>query len=215
MAEPFLGQMLQVGFNYAPRGWALSQGQLLSIAQNSALFALLGTTFGGNGTQTFGLPDTRGRLMVGIGTGPGLSPIDWGQMSGVQTTALQTTNMPQHTHAATFQGTQGMTTASGVLQARNVTGGANNQTPQPTANAMLGTVTDTGGGGNTVAIYAPTSATGNPINLTGLTVNGGPFTPQGSVNVGPAGNGLPFSVLNPYVGLYTIIALQGIFPSRN
>ena len=77
--EPFLGQIQAFGYNFAPRGWATCEGQLLSIAQNTALFSLLGTQFGGNGQTTFGLPDLQGRTMVGAGQGAGLSPVDIGQ----------------------------------------------------------------------------------------------------------------------------------------
>ena len=71
MAEPFLGEIRAFGFNFAPRGWAMCNGQILSIAQNTALFSLLGTTYGGNGQTTFGLPDLRGRVPIHLGQGPG------------------------------------------------------------------------------------------------------------------------------------------------
>ena len=73
MAEPFLGSIVLFGGNFAPQGWAFCQGQILPITQNTALFSLLGTTYGGNGTTTFALPDLRGRAPIGFGTGPGLS----------------------------------------------------------------------------------------------------------------------------------------------
>lgn len=95
---PFLGQIQPVGFNFNPRGWALCTGALLPIAQNTALFSLLGTTFGGDGRTTFGLPDLRGRSMIGTGTGPGLSPISWGQRSGNEWTYLTVSNLPSHNH---------------------------------------------------------------------------------------------------------------------
>lgn len=98
MAEPFLGQLLCVGFNYAPLGWALCQGQLMSIAENSALFALLGTTYGGDGMTTFGLPDLRGRIPVGFGQGPGLSNYTQGERAGVETVTLTISQMPLHNH---------------------------------------------------------------------------------------------------------------------
>ncbi len=98
MSEPFLGEIRMVGFNYAPSGWAFCQGQLMPIAQNSALFALLGVTYGGDGVSTFGLPDFRGRSPVGMGTGLGLSPITQGELSGTENTTLLQTQMPMHTH---------------------------------------------------------------------------------------------------------------------
>jgi len=97
-SEPFVGEIFMGGYNFPPRGYAFCQGQLLSIAQNTALFALLGTNFGGNGQTNFGLPDFRGRVPVGVGQGPGLSEIFLGEMSGEAVHTLITTEIPQHTH---------------------------------------------------------------------------------------------------------------------
>src|SRR5262247_1539362 len=99
MSEPFLGQIQPFGFNFAPTGWATCDGQILSIAQNTALFSLLGTTFGGNGQTTFGLPDLRGRVPIGQGQGPGLANYTLGQTGGQETVTLITSQMPQHTHS--------------------------------------------------------------------------------------------------------------------
>lgn len=99
--DQFLGQIQAFGFNFAPRGWAMCQGQILSIAENQALFSLLGTMYGGNGTTTFGLPDLRGRSMVGYGQGPGLSNIQLGQNGGAESETLSTTNLPAHNHLVT------------------------------------------------------------------------------------------------------------------
>jgi microcystin-dependent protein len=96
--DPILGMIQIFGFNFAPRGWAMCDGSLLSIAQNTALFSLLGTTYGGNGQTTFGLPDLRGRVPVGVGQGPGLSPNNLGQVSGTENITLISTQMPQHNH---------------------------------------------------------------------------------------------------------------------
>jgi len=97
--DPFVGQIQPFGFNFPPQGWATCSGQLLAISQNTALFSLLGTTFGGDGRTTFGLPDLRGRSIVGIGNGPGLDSISWGQKSGSYLTTLTTNNMPSHNHS--------------------------------------------------------------------------------------------------------------------
>lgn len=96
--DPFIGQIQPFGFNFPPQSWAFCDGQILSIAQNTALFSLLGTTYGGNGVQTFALPDLRGRSMVHPGTGPGLSNIQWGQVSGTESTSILISNMPAHGH---------------------------------------------------------------------------------------------------------------------
>ncbi|MBT8188695.1 MAG: phage tail protein [Croceitalea sp.] len=97
--NPFLGQIQPFGFNFAPRGWATCEGQLLPISQNTALFSLLGTTFGGDGRTTFGLPDLRGRSIVGVGNGPGLSDIRWGERSGLTQINLNATQLPSHFHS--------------------------------------------------------------------------------------------------------------------
>ena len=84
MSDPFVGQLLLAGFNFAPRGWALAQGQVLPISSNTALFSLLGTYYGGNGTSNFALPNMQGRVAVGYGQGRGLSNYDIGQAGGEQ-----------------------------------------------------------------------------------------------------------------------------------
>src|SRR5215212_11299169 len=99
MSEPFLGQIMMFAGNFAPRGWAFCSGQILPIAQNTALFSILGTTFGGNGQTTFALPDLRGRAPVGPGQGPGLSNIDLGQPSGTENVTLISSQMPIHNHS--------------------------------------------------------------------------------------------------------------------
>ena len=101
--EPFIGQIMTVGFNFAPRGWAFCDGQIVSIAQHTALFSLLGTTFGGDGRMTFALPDLRGRSIVHMGSGPGLGPISWGQQGGNEQTSLSVPQLPAHNHIATMR----------------------------------------------------------------------------------------------------------------
>ena len=96
--EEFLGTIKAFGFNFNPRGWAKCEGQLISIASNSALFSLLGTTYGGNGTTTFALPDLRGRMPIGQGQGPGLSNYVMGQLGGTENTTLIGNNLPSHSH---------------------------------------------------------------------------------------------------------------------
>ena len=105
--EPYIGQVCLFGFNYAPRGWAFRNGQLLSIGQNSALFSLLGTTFGGDGISTFALPDLRGRVAINQGDQPGLSKYAMGQTGGSETVTLNVTQMPQHVHAGQLHASNG------------------------------------------------------------------------------------------------------------
>jgi microcystin-dependent protein len=99
--DPFVGEIRAVGFNFAPKGWALCQGQLMAISQNTALFSLLGTNYGGDGRSTFGLPDLRGRLVVSPGQGPGLSNYALGQLSGAETVGLGSGQLPVHVHGLT------------------------------------------------------------------------------------------------------------------
>ncbi|MEM6769767.1 MAG: tail fiber protein [Bacteroidota bacterium] len=99
--EPFIGQIQLFGFNFAPRGWAKCEGQLLPIAQNSALFSLLGTTYGGDGRTTFALPDLRGRVAVGMGRGNGLSNVNIGEKLGSETNRLTAGQLPAHQHGLT------------------------------------------------------------------------------------------------------------------
>lgn len=99
--EPFIGQIQMFGFNFAPRGWAQCNGQLLSIAQNTALFSLLGTIYGGDGRTTFGLPDLRGRVPMHYENGPGLSPRRIGEKAGTENVTLTENQLPSHNHTAT------------------------------------------------------------------------------------------------------------------
>jgi microcystin-dependent protein len=98
VADPFLGQVLTVGFNFAPRGWALCNGQLLPINQNTALFSLLGTQYGGNGTTNFALPNLQGRVPIHFGQGNGLSPYAIGEETGEETHTLNSSEIAAHTH---------------------------------------------------------------------------------------------------------------------
>jgi len=96
--DPFIAQIIMFGGNFAPRGWALCDGQLLAISQNTALFSLLGTTYGGDGRTTFGLPDLRGRVPIHPGNGPGLSSYRLGQKGGAEINTLTSANLPSHNH---------------------------------------------------------------------------------------------------------------------
>ncbi len=98
--QPFLGEIMMVGFTFCPTGWADCNGQLLQISQYSALFALLGTTYGGDGRVTFGLPDLRGRVPIHTGTGPGLSPRTQGSRGGQEENYIAVSQLPAHTHSA-------------------------------------------------------------------------------------------------------------------
>lgn len=100
MSEPFIGEIRMFGGNFAPVGWAFCHGQLLSIAENEALFFLIGTTYGGDGQSTFAVPDLRGRIPIHHGTGPGLSTHVIGEMAGAENSYLTVNQLPAHQHAA-------------------------------------------------------------------------------------------------------------------
>ena len=102
--QPFLGELMYGGFNFAPQGWTPCNGQILLISQYSALFSLLGTNYGGNGTSNFALPDMQGRVPVGQGQGPGLSPYYVGQIGGSPNETVLISNMPSHTHSVSISG---------------------------------------------------------------------------------------------------------------
>ena len=189
MSEPFVGEIILVGFNFAPAGWALCNGQLLAIAENDTLFALIGTTYGGDGQTTFGLPDLRGRVPLGMGQGPGLSPYVIGQMAGVEGAGLTAGQMPLHTHA--------IDTSAFTPRMRCRSGAGNRPTP----------------GGNVFA--SSTGATlpygsGSP----NANMNSGAIAFSGAVNVANAGGSLPHENLQPYLALNFCISLFGIFPSQ-
>ena len=106
-ADPFLGQLILVPYNFCPRGWVAANGQIMAIAQNTALFSLLGTTYGGNGSTTFALPDLRGRQAISAGQGPGLSSVVLGEVAGTENVTLLATQMPIHNHATSLWGSLG------------------------------------------------------------------------------------------------------------
>jgi microcystin-dependent protein len=190
--EAFLSTILIWPPNFAPNGWALCAGQLLSISQNTALFSLLGTTYGGDGIRTFGLPNLQSRIPIGAGQGPGLSLYNIGDTGGVESVTLAINTIPQHTHTATQSLSVGLPAVT--------TSGTTNQ-PSPS-----------------VVPAAPTDASRNPVNIySNATPNQklGQPSISGTISIGLTGNGVPHENRQPYLGVNYIIALQGIFPSRN
>ena len=110
MSDPYLGELRLFPYTFAPRSWAFCQGQILSIAQNTALFSLLGTTYGGNGQTTFALPDLRGRFPMSSGQGPGLPNYTLGQVAGQPSVTLSPNEMPAHAHATGVNAASAATT---------------------------------------------------------------------------------------------------------
>lgn len=133
MSSPFVAEIRVFPFNFAPRGWAMCNGQLMAISQNTALFSLLGTTYGGDGKSTFALPNFQGNVPMHHGQGPGLTPRDLGEMSGVEFVTLLETEMPQHTHNLSAANTQATTpNPSGAVLARGNYDDGTNLGPAPT-----------------------------------------------------------------------------------
>jgi microcystin-dependent protein len=146
VSDPFLGEIRMFGFNFAPEGWALCNGQTLSIIQNQALFSLLGTTYGGNGTSTFALPNLQSRVPIHQGQGEGLSGYNGGEAGGAETVTLAASQMPTHTHSVhAILGPATSEKPDGRWLAR---AGADVYADSPDAHAVLnaGTLGDAGSG---------------------------------------------------------------------
>lgn len=204
--EPFLGEIKMVGFNFAPQGYAFCNGAIVSIAQNTALFSLLGTTFGGDGQSTFGLPDFRGRRAVGMGAGPGLAPVNQGEMAGTPSATVTLAQLPMHNHTASYANPQ--VALSGTLSIpATTTQGSGSETPAN--NLILGPSNDPTAGAE-VKVYS--SATANTslatISLAATGAMPGP-------TLGNTGGTAPVSLVNPRLGTSFIIAMEGVFPSHS
>jgi len=163
-----------VPFNFAPKGWALCNGQLLAISQNTALFSLLGTTYGGNGTTTFALPDFRSRVPIHAGQGPGLSNYTLGEQTGTESVTLTVPQLPAHNH-----------TVNGVAS------GGNQASPA---------------GG-----FPAVESTGTSLDY----ANSGPGASMNPAMISNTGSNQPHSNIQPVLCVNFVIALVGIFPSRN
>jgi microcystin-dependent protein len=177
MANPYVAEIKMFGGNFAPHNYALCNGQIIAISQNTALFSLLGTTYGGNGQTTFALPNMQGRAPVHQGNGAGIDPVSLGEMAGETNVTLTTGNLPAHTHpisgAVIASSNPGETPASNTL----FTNSAPNQ------------------------LYAAALGTG-ALNLAPQTVT-------------MAGGSQPHNNIQPYLAVTFIIAMFGVFPSRN
>lgn len=183
-ANPFVAEVCMVAFNFAPQGYATCDGQLMPLSLNIALFSLLGTNYGGDGKATFGLPNFQGSAPMAPGQGPGLSLHDLGEVGGTQTVTLLSSEMPVHTHGFTPKIKTGI--APNTINAVN----------------SLPAVPDGA----------------SPPNLYSATTNGTDFMAPMNVNLDPqtslAGGSAAHNNMQPYLCVYFLIALQGIFPPR-
>ncbi len=178
MSDQFLGEIRMVPFNFAPQGWAMCNGQLLSISQNTALFSLLGTFYGGDGVTTFALPNFQSRVPIHQGQGHGLSPYVIGQLGGVESVTLSVEQTAAHTH---------------LIRADGDTG--SNNTPSPSGAALA------------------TFAAGSNIYNTATDV--AKVVTMSPLMVASTGGSQPHTNIQPYLVVTFIIALEGIYPSRN
>ncbi len=166
--EPFLGQIMYFGFNFAPRGWAHCDGQLLPISQNTALFSLLGTIYGGDGRTTFALPDLRGRVPLHMGTGAGLTPRPIGQRSGVENMTLSVNNLPSHNHSLVVSTANGNTASPEGNFIANAGAFDNDFDSNVGTGAMNSDSVTNTGGGQSFSIIQPYLVVNACIALTGI-----------------------------------------------
>ena len=194
MSEPFVGQINMFGFNFAPRNWSFCSGQTLSISQNSALFSLLGTTYGGDGRSTFALPDFRGRFPMSYGVGPGLPSYPIGMRSGSHAHQITLPELPSHTHGASVEVT------SATLAASTEVGSI----AKAEADAYIASQTGLGADKN----FIPNGSEGTTANLSGITVSS-------TATIQNTGGSQAMNIMNPFLAINFSIALMGIYPSRN
>ena len=183
--DPFVAEIRIFPFNFAPRGWAWCDGQLLPLSQNTALFSLLGTTYGGDGKTTFALPDLRGRVPMHPGQGPGLSPRNLGESIGSATVTLTAAEMPYHSHTVPCSSTE-----TGLEAASTVSTETGSEAASP---VFARTDSD-----------RPPAYSSSPPNVN--------MAPEALT---PAGGGMPHNNMSPYLACNFCIALQGVYPPRS
>ncbi|WP_248797902.1 phage tail protein [Pseudomonas sp. MWU13-2105] len=195
--EVFLGNIQMFGFNFAPNGWALCNGQILPLSQYQALFAVMGTTYGGNGQSTFGLPNLQSRIPICQGTGLGLTTRVMGEFNGTESVSVLSSNLPPQVIPTT-----GLTVNTTV----NLASVPSNPVNAPTTtNAYIGASAPAGP--PSASIYSDAQGA-SPVALKGVT-----STIAGTLST--PGGGLPLGTMNPFLAVNFSIALQGLFPSRN
>jgi microcystin-dependent protein len=182
MGETYLGEISLGAFNFAPHGFALCNGQVLSISQNTALFSLLGTNFGGDGQSTFELPNLQGRVPIHFGQSAGTSQYVIGQTGGVETVTLTQNQIPAHSHLVNVNAAAGTTA-----------------TPGTTTYLAAGPPTGSGPNATMLDLYTTNAST----------------TTLNAATIANTGGSQPHSILQPFLVVTYVIALQGIFPSRN
>jgi microcystin-dependent protein len=204
MSDPFYGEIRTFGFYFAPRNWAQCNGAIIPISQNSALYSLIGDTYGGDGRTTFGLPELRGRVPMHYGSGPGLYPKQIGDRWGNETTVLNQANLPQ------AQPLTATTTISGEVEVKVSDSPGNSA--KANGNSLAKRAIETTGS-ETLEIYDDDAAYSQGNQLGGVANNLAATTQvTGGLN---GGTNAAFNNMQPFLALNFCIALVGLYPSRN
>lgn len=197
--DPVIASIDMFGGNFAPRGWAFCNGQLLAISANTALFSILGTTYGGDGRTTFGLPNLQSRVPMHAGQGAGLSTRTLGELGGTETVTLLTPNLPSHAHTATHGGIIKFRIGDDPADSFATIGRAIGQGAAALTDGQRPKIMD-----ESPKFTENNYFDDNVIDSSGLTIN-----------VGNTGGNMPFNNLQPFLVVNFCICLFGIFPSRN
>ncbi|MBO6835561.1 MAG: tail fiber protein [Alphaproteobacteria bacterium] len=206
--DAFYGMIASFGFNFAPYKWAFCSGQVIAISQNTALYSLISSYYGGDGRATFGYPDLRARVPIGsnqMGAAPGLTSFPLGTKLGAQTHTLTLAQMPAHNHAAVFTPSGG---SSIVATVEASTDAATKRAPA--AGDYIASQPALGSFPN---MYVGSGSVGTTVELGGVSVSGGGGT--GTVSVDTNGSSHAFDILNPLQAINYCICEDGIYPSRN
>lgn len=201
--DPYIGSMGTFGGAFTIRNFAMCLGQTMAISQNQVLFALIGTIYGGDARTTYALPDLRGRSPVGAGTRPGGMDYRQGIRQGTELVTIDITQMPAHSHSATFTPLGGTNPVSGTLQV--ATNAANTKTPDSSSYIAAN---------NSDGFFKAGFESANLTDIEGLTVSGG-GSAGGTVTVTNTGGSAPLNILNPVLPVNWLMATEGVFPPRS
>ncbi|MCG7534314.1 tail fiber protein [Pseudoalteromonas sp. OOF1S-7] len=202
--DPYIGSLSTFAGTFTVENWAMCLGQLQAIAQNTALFSLVGSLYGGDSRTTFGVPDLRGRSPVGQGTMVGGLTYPQGLMMGKERVTLKVSQLPAHSHTATFTPTGGGTSVTGKLEV--ATNDGTTKVPSNSTYLAAGTASEN--------YITPGLGGVNLTEIQGLTVTGGGDV-SGVVTIGSTGSDQPVDIINPVLPMNWLIALQGIYPPRS
>lgn len=210
--DEYIGIVKLFAGNFAPRGWLFCSGQILPISQYSTLYSLLGVSYGGDGVTTFALPDLRSRVPLGasdMGAAPGLPSHPRGDKGGIETTVLNSAQLPAHTHGTTVTAGSGTAPTVSVMASNQAPTQSTPGAGSPAANTISAVAEQDGG----VTILGYNSDASPSVSLNGVTVSGG-GSGVPTVTVLAAGSSSPVSIMQPYGSLNYIICIEGVYPSR-